>query len=76
MNDYQTLMGNVQDAEVFLQRLGDYFTHGSVSDPEFLRRYYERRKAKFVSVFAEHRNQLNLFWRPAPDEPFPWERVE
>lgn len=76
MNDYQTLMGNVQDAEVFLQRLGDYFTHGSVSDPEFLRRYYERRKSKSISAFAGHKNQLNLFWRPAPDEPFPWERVE
>jgi CHAD domain-containing protein len=76
MNDYQTLMGDVQDAEVFIQRLGDYFTRGSVSDPGFLRRYYERRKAKAISRFAEHRNQLNLFWRPAPDEPFPWERVE
>jgi CHAD domain-containing protein len=76
MNDYQTLMGNVQDAEVFLQRLGDYFTHGSVADPAFLRRYYERREAKAISVFGGHMNQLNLFWRPAPDEPFPWERVE
>ena len=76
MNDYQTLMGNVQDAEVFLQRLGDYFTHATVSDPGFLRRYYERRKAKAISVFADHKNQLNLFWRLAPDEPFPWEKVE
>lgn len=76
MNDYQTLMGDVQDAEVFLQRLGDYFTHGSISDPVLIRRYYERRKALTVSAFAEHMNQLNLFWRPAPDEPFPWERVE
>lgn len=76
MNDYQTLMGDVQDAEVFIQRLGDYFTHGSVSNPEFLRRYYERREAKAISAFSRHMNQLNLFWRPAPDEPFPWERVE
>ena len=76
MNDYQTLMGNVQDAEVFLQRLGDYFTHGSVPDPDSLRGYYERREAKSISKFAAHMNQMNLFWRPAPDEPFPWERVE
>jgi CHAD domain-containing protein len=73
MNEYQTLMGNVQDAEVFSQRLSEYFTHASLSDLGSVRRYPEHRHAEAISDYAEHMNQLNLFWRPAPDMRFPWE---
>jgi hypothetical protein len=76
MNNYQSLMGEVQDAEVFMQTLADYSEHASFSDPDALRRYYERRHTKAISAFAEEMNQLHIFWRPAPDQPFPWEKSE
>jgi len=76
MNNYQSLMGEVQDAEVFMQTLADYSQHASFSDPDALRRYYERRHTKAISAFAEEMNQLHIFWRPAPDQPFPWEKSD
>lgn len=76
MNNYQSLMGEVQDAEVFIQTLADYSEHTSFADPDAIHRYYERRHADAISAFAEDMNQLHIFWRPAPDQPFPWEKTE
>ena len=71
MNDYQSLMGEIQDVEVIMQTLADFPSH---FDPQPVRRYYERRHTEATSAFIEDMNQLNTFWRPAPDQPFPWEK--
>jgi len=76
MNNYQSLMGEVQDAEVFMQTLADYSEHASLSDPDAIRHYYEHRHTEAISAYAEEMNQLHIFWRPAPDQPFPWEKPE
>jgi CHAD domain-containing protein len=74
MNDYQSLMGEVQDAEVFMQMLNDYAENASLSDLEAVRRYYERRHAEAITAYVEKMYQLQSFWRAAPDQPFPWEK--
>ena len=74
MNDYQTLMGEIQDLEVIMQTLADAPVHVSSFDPEPVRSYYERRHAEAISAYIEDMNQINTFWRPAPDQPFPWEK--
>jgi CHAD domain-containing protein len=76
MNDYQSLMGEIQDAEVFAQTLADYTEHASFPDPEPVRRYYERRHAEAISAYAAEMNQINTFWRSVPEQPFPWEKPE
>jgi len=76
MNDYQSLMGEIQDAEVFAQTLADFSEHASFSDPEPVRRYYERRHAEAISAYVKEINQLDTFWRSAPEQPFPWEKPE
>jgi CHAD domain-containing protein len=76
MHDYQSLMGDVQDAEVFLQTLIDFSEHASLIDLDAIHRYYERRHAEAISAYAEDMNQLHTFWRPTPDQPFPWEKPE
>jgi len=76
MNDYQSLMGEIQDAEVFAQTLADFSEHASFSDLEPVRRYYERRHAEAISAYTEALNQLATFWRSAPEQPFPWEKPE
>jgi CHAD domain-containing protein len=76
MNDYQVLMGEIQDAEVFAQTLADYSEHASFADPESVRHYYELRHAEAVSTYAEAMNQIHAFWRSAPEEPFPWEKTK
>ena len=75
MNDYQSLMGEIQDAEVFTQTLADFLEHASLSDPEPVRRYEEQRRADAISAYTIHKDQLDTFWRPAPDQPFPWEKT-
>jgi len=75
MNDHQSLMGEIQDAEVFTQTLADFTEHASLSDPEPVRRYEERRHADALSAYKNQMNQLDAFWRPAPDQPFPWEKT-
>ncbi len=74
MNDYQSLMGEIQDNEVFMQTLADYSESVSFPDLEQVHRYYENRHAEVVSAFVEDMNQLHVFWRSAPDQLFPWEK--
>ena len=76
MNDYQSLMGEIQDAEVFAQTLADFSEHASFSDLEPVRRYYEHRHAEAISAYVKEMNQLDTFWRSAPEQPFPWEKPE
>jgi CHAD domain-containing protein len=74
MNDYQSLMGEVQDNEVFMQTLADYSESASFPELEPVRDYYEKRHAEAIAAYLKEMNQLNGFWRPAPDQPFPWEK--
>ena len=76
MNNYQSLMGEIQDTEVFIQTFIDFSESAAPLDPEPVRRYYERRHAEAISTYAENMNQLHAFWRSAPDQPFPWEKSE
>jgi CHAD domain-containing protein len=76
MNDYQTLMGEIQDAEVFAQTLADFTEHASLSNPEPVRHYVERRHADAISVYVAEKNPLDIFWRSAPEQPFHWEKTE
>jgi CHAD domain-containing protein len=76
MNEYQSLMGEIQDAEVFSQILSDFTDHASLSDPEPVRRYEEQRHADALSAYKKSMNNLTTFWREKPDQPFPWEKTE
>lgn len=74
MNDYQSLMGEVQDSEVFMQTLTDYTENASVQDLETVHRYYGRRHAEAIAVFLADKDRPQSFWRESPDQPFPWEK--
>ena len=73
MNDYQSLMGEIQDNEVIMQTLADFPIRGASFDLEPVRRYYERRHAEATAAYMKAMDQINIFWRPAPDQSFPWE---
>jgi CHAD domain-containing protein len=74
MHDYQSLMGEIQDVEIIMQALAEMPIHLSRFDPEPVRSYYERCHAEAISTYLAAMNQLDSFWRPAPDQPFPWEQ--
>jgi CHAD domain-containing protein len=73
MDEYQTLMGNIQDAEVFARTLADFAVSAPFPDQDAVQQYYEKRRTEAISAFANAMDQLHAFWRPAPDQPFPWE---
>jgi len=74
MHDYQSLMGEIQDVEIIMQALADAPMRASSFDAGPVRRYYERCHAEAVSAYMEDMQQLDTFWRPAPDQSFPWEK--
>ena len=74
MHEYQSLMGEIQDVEVIMQMLTDAPIRASSFDSEPVRLYYERYHAEAISAYLEHMNQLDTFWRAAPDQSFPWEK--
>src|SRR5688572_17362878 len=74
MNDYQSLMGEIQDVEVIMQTLADFPSSTSSFDHQTRRHYYERRQAEGSSAFIDAMNQRHTFWRPAPDQPSRWEK--
>ncbi|HKY55950.1 MAG TPA: CHAD domain-containing protein [Anaerolineales bacterium] len=74
MNDYQSLMGEIQDVEVIMQTLADFPTRGSSLDFGPVRRYYERCHTEAISAYVEEMNQIDDFWRLSPDQAFPWEK--
>lgn len=76
MHDYQSLMGEMQDADVFLQTLADFEASGSLLGLEPVRRFYESRHADAVSAYLKNKDMLDAFWRASSEEPFPWEKTE
>jgi CHAD domain-containing protein len=74
MHDFQSLMGEIQDIEIIVQALADAPVQAASFDPEPVRHYYELCHAKAISAYLESMDQLDTFWRPAPDQPFPWEK--
>jgi CHAD domain-containing protein len=75
MHDYQSLMGEVQDAEVFAQTLTDFSEYAAFPFLEPVRRYYEERHSDATSAYVQAMRLLDDFWRPAPDQAFPWEKA-
>ena len=71
-----TIASVVSWLSFFAQTLADFSEHASFPDPEPVRRYYEQRHAEAISAYASALNQIENFWRSAPEQPFPWEKTE
>ena len=67
MRRYQTMMGNIQDAEVLLGALDGFLARQAVN-PETVRRFREqllRRRQRLIRVYLRASGQLLKFW-PLP----------
>ena len=73
MHDYQTMMGNIQDLEVFISAFDEFAGKDSSYNPEPVRQFYEQRHSEAINAFVEDMHQIDTFWRPAPESPFPWD---
>lgn len=73
MHDYQSAMGNIQDAEVMLSTFQDFAERDVSYNPASVLQYYEQRHSKIINAFIEDMHQVNIFWRSTPEDVFPWE---
>jgi CHAD domain-containing protein len=75
MNDYQGLMGDIQDMEV-MQNMLDAFSKAQpgvdISSPLAVVEEYHRLK---VTAYLSKKDSLHMFWRLSPRQPYPWSRV-
>ncbi|HEU0297259.1 MAG TPA: CHAD domain-containing protein [Anaerolineales bacterium] len=75
MHDYQSRMGDVQDAEVFLGALAEFVEHMEDSSvPAPVRESFENHRAEMIAKFMEGKEEIQLFWRAAPEQDLPWEK--
>ena len=72
MHAYQTLMGNIQDAQVFLQALAQYSHRHTELDLEPVRDLYEKYYEQALFTYLDNRQELHNFWRAVPKAAFPW----
>jgi CHAD domain-containing protein len=82
MHDHQSAMGDIHDIDIFLNTLAD-FAESSLHhahrdappfDPKPIQRYYKKRQTEFIAAFFKKKTELKGFWRPSPDQSFPWEK--
>jgi CHAD domain-containing protein len=65
MHKYQSAMGDIQDAEIFLNLLAEYIEkHEPAFDPKPISIYYRTRLSNHVTAFMENKNEFNIFWDP------------
>jgi hypothetical protein len=75
MDDYQTALGRIQDAEVMLAALGRFVRRDKAFDPAPVREFYEQRHQEVIAAALAGINEVHSFWRAAPEGPFPWEQT-
>jgi CHAD domain-containing protein len=73
MHDYQSRMGEVQDADVTLQTLDELAESASPADLAPVRRFLEDRRAERIAACLQAKDEVFTFWRAAPEASFPWE---
>ena len=75
MHDYQSRMGDVQDAEVFLGALAEFAEQmEAASMPVPVRESFENHRSEMVAKFMEGKEEIHLFWRATPEQNFTWEK--
>jgi CHAD domain-containing protein len=74
MHACQSGLGDIQDLDVALQYASDLLD-ASVPAAELVTVHYASRLRAAVLTFVEDKDEALTFWRNAPDQPFPWEKL-
>ncbi|WP_186289617.1 CHAD domain-containing protein [Methylomonas koyamae] len=67
---YLTAMGEIQNTVVMLAALQNFYGGNA---PESALAHYRQRQNQLIGEFVAHHEELFGFWRPAPDQAFPWQ---
>lgn len=64
MHHYQDMMGNIQDAEVFLTSFLEYVEeHAKDIEKEKVIEFYTKKLNTLIADFMENKGELNVFWK-------------
>ncbi|MGE5249579.1 MAG: phosphohistidine phosphatase SixA [Bacteroidota bacterium] len=72
MRDYQTRMGALQDATIFLATLDQFAGAQEPYDPQPVRQFYERKAEEGLSEYMAAKEDIKSFWRAMPEAELPW----
>lgn len=67
---YLTRLGEIQNSCVLLDSLNRFFGH---QPPTNIQAYYAERHQSLIDDYLKHSDELLQFWRPAPQQGFPWQ---
>jgi len=75
MHDYQSRMGDIQDATIFLNTLAEYAEQtDSATLLAPVHDSFENHRTELLAKFMEGKEEFHLFWRASPDAKFTWEK--
>jgi CHAD domain-containing protein len=82
MHAYQDAMGKVHDTMVILDRIRAFAQSlpwtapgaDCAFDAGPIEGYYRQRLKELVRAYFDRKDEFNMFWRAAPERPFPWEQ--
>lgn len=70
LQSYLTAMGEIQNSVVILAALQNFY---GGNPPESALAHYRQRQNQLIGEFVARCEELSGFWRPAPDQAFPWQ---
>lgn len=70
LQSYLTAMGEIQNTVAMLAALQTFYCE---NPPESASQHYRQRQNQLIGEFIARREELFGFWRPAPDQAFPWQ---
>ncbi len=75
LHDYQSHMGDIQDAAVLLNMLTEYTDEtDSGAALSTTRKAFETHRAELIARFMEGKEAIRIFWRDSPEAIFAWEK--
>ncbi len=75
LHDYQSHMGDIQDAAVLLNTLTEY-TEEAEGGAALLnvRKAFETHRTELIAQFMDRKDAIQNFWRDSPEAIFAWEK--
>ena len=70
MQDYLTLLGDIQNSAVMCQTLEEFFTAGI---PVNIKEYFQQQQQDLLDKFMTRQDEVLGFWRTSRDNGLPWE---
>jgi CRISPR/Cas system-associated protein Cas10 (large subunit of type III CRISPR-Cas system) len=74
MHDYQSLMGEVHDADVMLETMATFAATHKKHNLQSAIEVYENRHQLAATAYINNRDAVTRYWRNTPQTPFPWQK--